>query len=162
MGYAANVRRAEKRRPGAERGTVVGAMSGHGARRERHALDGSAGSIAEAREHARLFLAQCVPALSAAQARDALLAVSELATNAVRHAPGPDVLTLGDDGTAVTIAVTDGHRNAPAARRADLDGGGGLGIHVLTAMAGRVETTVRQHGKTVEVTLHRSGRDART
>jgi anti-sigma regulatory factor (Ser/Thr protein kinase) len=136
-------------------------MSDSGARHEQHALDGSAGSIAEAREHTRLFLAQCVPALSATLSRDALLAVSELATNAVRHAPGPYTLTLGDDGTAVTIAVTDSHPEPPAARRADLDGGGGLGIHVLTALAGRVETTVRQDGKTVEVTLHRTGPDAR-
>jgi anti-sigma regulatory factor (Ser/Thr protein kinase) len=137
-------------------------MSGSGTRRERHALDGSAGSIAEAREHARLFLAECVPALSATQSRDALLAVSELATNAVRHAPGPYELTLGDDGAAVTIAVTDSHRETPAARPRDLDGGGGLGIHVLTALAGRVETTVGQSGKTVKVTLHRAGRNART
>src|SRR5579883_3174390 len=153
MGYAANVRRAEKRRPGAERGTVVGAMSGHGARRERHALDGSAGSIAEAREHARLFLAQCVPALSAAQARDALLAVSELATNAVRHAPGPYVLTLGDDGTAVTIAVTDGHRNAPAARRADIDAAAGCLLTRRRAGA----LVRRRRGSAAEAVLLRDG-----
>ena len=127
------------------------------ATRAQHSLDGTVGSITEARRLAREFFAQCAPPLHASLLRDALLAVSELATNAVRHAPGPFELELADDGRRLTIAVSDTHTTAPAARTADLIGGsGGVGLHVLNGLAETVETTTHTAGKTVIVTLERA------
>lgn len=122
----------------------------------RHRFDGTADSIAEARHLAGEFFARCAPPLGETLLRDALLAVSELVTNAVRHAPGPYLLELADDGSELTIAVSDTHTTVPAPRPADLDGGGGVGMHVLRGLARRVETTTHATGKTVVVILERS------
>ena len=131
-------------------------MSDDTARSTRRELDGSAASITDARDHARAFLDLGVPPLGDRMLGDALVAVSELVTNAVRHAPGPYVLALSDDGRLVTIAVSDTHRTAPAARAKDLEGGGGgLGWHVLCQIAGSVQTELHPVGKTVAVTLDR-------
>jgi anti-sigma regulatory factor (Ser/Thr protein kinase) len=122
----------------------------------RYSLDGTVASITRARGLAREYFAQCTPPLAAGVLRDALLAVSELVTNAVRHAPGPLELALSDDGRRLTIAVTDTHTTMPAPRPADLiGGGGGVGLHVLRSLAGRVETTAHATGKTVVVSLER-------
>ena len=124
--------------------------------RTRHSLDGSVASITRARELAREYFAARTPPLEPALLRDALLAVSELATNAVRHAPGPFELALGDDGRCLTIAVSDTDPARPAPRPADLLGGGGVGLHVLNGLAGRVETMTHAGGKTVVVSLERA------
>lgn len=126
-----------------------------GAVPQRHRLDGTADSITEARHLAQDYFARCVPPVTETLLRDALLAVSELVTNAVRHAPGPYLLELADDGRQLTIAVSDTHRTVPAPRPADLGGGGGVGLHVLRGLARRVETTTHATGKTVVVTLER-------
>jgi len=132
-------------------------MSDDTARSTRRELDGSAASITDARDHARVFLGHGIPPLGDRLLGDALVAVSELVTNAVRHAPGPYVLALSDDGRRVTIAVSDTHRTPPAARPKDLEGGsGGLGWHVLCEIAGSVETELHPVGKTVAVTLDRA------
>ncbi|HEU5354533.1 MAG TPA: ATP-binding protein [Actinocrinis sp.] len=125
------------------------------AARTRHSLDGSVASITHARDLARAFLADCAPPLAPSLLQDALLAVSELVTNAVRHAPGPFEMTLTDDGRCLTIAVSDTSARTPAPRPADLLGGGGVGLHVLNGLAGRVETLTHADGKTVVVTLER-------
>jgi anti-sigma regulatory factor (Ser/Thr protein kinase) len=132
-------------------------MSEDEARRTRREFDGGAASITEARDHARAFFAKGVPPLGDRLLGDALVAVNELVTNAVRHAPGPCALELSDDGRYVTIAVSDTHRTVPAARAKDLEGGGGgLGWYVLCEIAGRVETELLPNGKTVAVTLDRA------
>lgn len=81
-----------------------------------------------------------------------MLLVSELVTNAVRHAPGPLRLTLACDGQ-VEVAVTDTNGTAPLARDADLTGGGGLGWHLITALADQVKVQLMPHGKTVRATI---------
>ena len=137
-------------------------MSDDTARSTRRELDGSAASITDARDHARTFLDHGTPPLSERLLGDALVAVSELVTNAVRHAPGPYVLALHDDGRHLTIAVSDTHSTLPAARPKDLEGGtGGLGWHVLCEIAGTVHTELHPVGKTVTVTLDRERDRAR-
>jgi len=132
-------------------------MNDDTARSTRRELDGSAASITDARDYARAFLDLGVPPLGDRLLGDALVAVSELVTNAVRHAPGPYVLALSDDGRLVTIAVSDTHSTVPAARPKDLEGGsGGLGWHVLCEIAGSVQTELHPVGKTVAVTLDRT------
>lgn len=134
-------------------------MSQSDIRQTSYALDGSDDSAAEAREYAHAFFAKAVPELPAALIRDALLAVSELVTNAVRHAPGPCTLLLTDDGRCITIAVSDTHTDLPFPRPADFDGGGGLGWYVLSALAGDIRTQRHPGGKTVSVALDRQRED---
>ena len=130
-------------------------MTGHASRSTRRQLEGSAASITDARDHARAFFEQAVPGLSGRLLADALLAVSELVTNAVRHAPGSCVLELSDDGRWLRIAVSDTYASVPGARPKDLEGGGGLGWHVLCELAGDVDVETHPVGKTVAVTLDR-------
>lgn len=128
-------------------------------------LDGGAESIGTAREHARRFLLTAEPSISDRTVADVLLAVSELVTNAVLHAPGPCTLEVALDEQAdeqsagrpderyVRIAVTDSSGVAPVPRAPDRNGSGGLGLHMLQALAGGVETRLHEggDGKTVHV-----------
>jgi anti-sigma regulatory factor (Ser/Thr protein kinase) len=123
-------------------------------RRARWRLAGTGGTVATAREHTRCFLDDGTPRPATA-VQDALILVSELASNAVRHAPGPCTLELTDDGTALTIAVSDSSTDLPQPRPADLEsGGGGFGWHLLERLARRLDVRVDPRvGKTVTATL---------
>lgn len=117
-----------------------------------YALDGGLASIGEARQIAFSFLAGAEPPVTPATSVDVLLAVSELVTNAVRHAPGPCTLELEVDQAGVRVAVSDAdHSTAPAPSRPRLIGQGGLGLHLLAAIAGAVRTRLHPDGKTVSV-----------
>jgi anti-sigma regulatory factor (Ser/Thr protein kinase) len=130
------------------------------ARHAVHSFDGRSGTITAAREHALAFFHQCVPPLAQASLDDALLLVSELVTNAVRHAPGPCTLTLADDRRTLTVTVTDTSAAAPVGRPPDLvAGGGGFGWHLLQRLARQVAVEVHESGgKSVTATLQPSTR----
>lgn len=115
------------------------------------AMDGLADSIGSAREHVRTFLADAAQAIPAGTVDAVLLAVSELVTNAVRHAPGPYTLEISIGDHAVCIAVTDTSPVMPVPRAPQFDGTGGLGMHMLEALAGHVNVAPHQGGKTVSV-----------
>jgi anti-sigma regulatory factor (Ser/Thr protein kinase) len=121
-------------------------------------LAGGAESIGAAREHARWFLLDAEPTMPGATLRDVLLAVSELVTNAVLHAPGPCTLEVTLDEGHVCIGVTDTSSVAPRLKRPGYEGSGGLGLHMLRALAGEVETRPCGSGKTVCVCLARPPR----
>jgi len=122
----------------------------------RHVLDGRVSCIAEARRCVGVFLAAALPAVGASMIADALLAASELVTNAVQHAPGPCVLRLSDDGRCVEVAVTDSSVRAPVDRHAGFrEGTGGAGLVMLQRLADTVDVRLRPDGKTVSVTLDR-------
>jgi anti-sigma regulatory factor (Ser/Thr protein kinase) len=118
-------------------------------------------SIGTAREHVREFLESSGESLvnsgeadSAALIEDVLLAVSELVTNAVRHAPGPCWIEVALDGDEVCVSVTDTSSTVPRTRSPQFDGAGGFGLHMLRALTGRgIETRLLQPGKTVSVRL---------
>ena len=131
--------------------------TGSPARCSTHPLDGRSGTITLARQYAQEFFGQCVPPLSAVALDDALLLVSELVTNAVRHAPGPCVLTLADYRPGLTVAVSDTSGVQPVARPPDLaTGTGGFGWHLLHRIARQVEVRPdAAGGKTVTATLER-------
>jgi anti-sigma regulatory factor (Ser/Thr protein kinase) len=121
-------------------------------------LDGLGGTVAEARDRTQEFLVDAritPPPLNETTVGDALLLVSELVSNAVRHAPGPCTLELADDGRQVTIAVSDTSTSVPLPRAPDyVAGGGGFGWHLLHRVALRIEIALRaQHGKTVSAIL---------
>lgn len=112
------------------------------------------GTLARAREHTRGFLAEG-PAVPPAALQDALVVVSELVSNAIRHAPGPCTLELTDNCGTVTIAVTDVSTAPPRPRPGDLETAtGGFGWHLLEHLAQQVQVRLDPpHGKTVSATV---------
>jgi anti-sigma regulatory factor (Ser/Thr protein kinase) len=126
-------------------------------RTARQALTGGEGRIAAAREVARDFLDRSIPPLSAVLLSDALLAVSELVTNAVLHAPGPCTLTLADDGREVTITVDDTSTRPFTARAADMSGAaGGFGWHLLHRISPNLTIEPTPGGKRISLRLRRT------
>ncbi|MFI6647154.1 ATP-binding protein [Streptomyces sp. NPDC050529] len=112
----------------------------------------------EAPSHARraavAFLHRTRPALGPERHDDVLLIVSELVTNAVRHAPGPSALTLTTTAGTLDIAVTDCSCIPPAPRAPDLtDGTGGMGLHIAEDLGARVFTEPLPGGKCVHAAL---------
>ncbi|MEV6397452.1 ATP-binding protein [Streptomyces sp. NPDC051907] len=109
---------------------------------------------ADARRAARDFLDALRPPLPADRREDVLLIVSELVTNAVRHAPSPYALVLTADVGALDIAVADGSPVAPAPRSPDLtDGTGGMGWHIAECLGAALSTEPLADGKRVHATL---------
>jgi anti-sigma regulatory factor (Ser/Thr protein kinase) len=86
---------------------------------------------------------------------DLSLVVSELVTNAVRHAQPPVRLEMQADADRVTIAVADGCPGRPRQRAANEDAEGGRGMFLVDLLA--AETGVRPNppGKTVWAALPR-------
>jgi anti-sigma regulatory factor (Ser/Thr protein kinase) len=118
-----------------------------------YTLDGNPANVSVAREHTRTFLDECTPSLDSRTADDLELVVSELVTNAVRHAPGPLTLTLSCDGH-VEAAVTDTSSTAPCARKPDLTGHGGFGWHLITALTDQVKIHLTPpYGKTISAAI---------
>ncbi|MFD3538484.1 ATP-binding protein [Streptomyces sp. NPDC058662] len=117
-------------------------------------FSGAPGCIAAARDAADDFLRHHVP--TAPQARhtfhdDVLLVVSELVTNAVRHAPGPAVLELGLLPRGVGITVRDTSPRLPYSRPPDRTGGRGWSI--VQSLARLVRVVPRRDGKSVHAEL---------
>lgn len=81
----------------------------------------------------------------------ALVVLSELVTNAVLHGTEPIEVCVSGEGGVVRIEVSDGDAHSahlvPQAHR--LDRPGGLGLHIVDALARRWGTDVREDGKTV-------------
>jgi anti-sigma regulatory factor (Ser/Thr protein kinase) len=130
-------------------------MNRFGDQHGRFALDGRPGCVAEAREHARRLFRCACPPLSDAVVVDAQIAVAELVTNAVMHAPGACELEITIDEDRIAVAVHDGGLEMPVQRVPDLSGAGGFGLNMLHRMAGEVTTSVHAEGKTVSVALPR-------
>ncbi|MEU0536610.1 ATP-binding protein [Amycolatopsis tolypomycina] len=84
-----------------------------------------AGGLAAARRFTRLALLAWT---DGAAVDDALLVVTELATNALCHGSGDPVLRLTVDGTDVRIEVFDDNPAPPVRRPAGADGGWGLAL----------------------------------
>ncbi|MBB6074887.1 ATP-binding protein [Streptomyces paradoxus] len=117
--------------------------------------DGAACAV-EARRALQAFLAH-VPCtgrtpVPAALAIDAELVVSELVTNAIRHAPGPCgmILLLSGDGLAITVWDTSPER--PVVRERDGQRFGGHGMHVVHTVS--TEVTVASLGTGKQITAY--------
>ncbi|RSS46123.1 ATP-binding protein [Streptomyces sp. WAC08241] len=83
---------------------------------------------------------------------DAELAVSELVTNAARHAPGPCGLVLRLSGEELTIAVWDTSTETPTVREADPARVGGHGLRMVHTISDRV--VVAPHGGGKRIVAH--------
>ena len=111
-------------------------------------FDGSSGTTALARDAADVFLATfartCPPSRASARA-DVLLAVSELVTNAVRHAPGPLTvcLTAVPDSIHISVRDTSVASEVAATEKADTSKPG----HVAAPFQGAVTMAVAEGDK---------------
>ncbi|MFF5446499.1 ATP-binding protein [Streptomyces sp. NPDC012888] len=109
-----------------------------------------------ARRRARDFFDTALHAgrpLADTTADAALLLISELVSNAVRHTHGPCSLDLALTDTGVDIDVTDSSPVPPRPRPADTSGeGGGFGWNIVNTLAGEVSVRpAAEGGKTVHV-----------
>ncbi|MGW0499451.1 ATP-binding protein [Streptomyces sp. NPDC003007] len=111
----------------------------------------------EARRALRAFLAYVPcngrPPVPVPLAIDAELVVSELVTNAIRHAPGPCglILLLSGDGLAITVWDTSAER--PVVRQRDGQRFGGHGMHVVHTVSTAVAVTSLGEGKQITAFL---------
>ncbi|WP_406209574.1 ATP-binding protein [Kitasatospora sp. NBC_01560] len=106
-------------------------------------LSGVPGVVGRCRDHTRSALEDWgwLPTADPdqqARADDVLLLVSELATNACRHAGGPDQLVLAASAGTLRIEVLDGSDTPPRPRvpHSPLHAGG-HGLHTVALLASR-------------------------
>ncbi|MFJ4840823.1 ATP-binding protein [Streptomyces sp. NPDC088746] len=112
--------------------------------------------IGESRSFAGTFLDRAVVrgvAVAGVKRGDALLVVSELVTNAVRHAPGPCTLALDLRDGVLEIAVSDTLGRAPRAQPFDPRRIGRHGLEIVLALCAKVSIETDDRGKTVRAHL---------
>ncbi|MER5515301.1 ATP-binding protein [Streptomyces sp. NPDC002763] len=109
--------------------------------------------IAEARHHAAEFLGRARADHDVAVSERAVeltrLVVSELVTNARRHAPGPLRMELSIADDAVEVAVRDSARVRPAARPVDPGRVGQHGLEIVRAVVQAFQVRLEPTGKSV-------------
>ncbi|MEU1013879.1 ATP-binding protein [Streptomyces sp. NPDC005890] len=107
--------------------------------------------IADARHAVRQLLARAGHHPRERPSQDAQLVVSELVTNAVRHAPGPGELTLEvtPDAAHLRIIVRDSSPLPPRLQVSDAGRIGGHGLHLVTRLCEQVCTVALDTGKRV-------------
>jgi anti-sigma regulatory factor (Ser/Thr protein kinase) len=127
-----------------------------------HTWDAGVTSIAEARDAVATVLSRARPAPDRRSLQDAQLVVSELVTNATKHAPGPCALRLEvmPDASAVRVTVTDTSTDPPRRRPPDPRRVGGHGLHLVTMLSSDLEVTRLSHGKRVTATVPLTGEPA--
>ncbi|GGU91435.1 hypothetical protein GCM10010260_27260 [Streptomyces filipinensis] len=110
-------------------------------------------SIGDARDAVASLLSRARPALARRSVQDAQLVVSELVTNAAKHAPGPCALCLEVLPDGLRITVTDTSAETPRRRPPDPGRVGGHGLHLVAMISRDLEVTRLPRGKRVTVTV---------
>ncbi|MGX1882222.1 ATP-binding protein [Streptomyces sp. NPDC055287] len=104
-------------------------------------------TAAEARDTARAFLSDLAPAPTQEIAENVVLVVSELVTNALRHAGGITKLCLAANRHTVEITVQDPSPSRPRPRHPDITGyEGGYGLTLVNFLARLVTVTPSPEG----------------
>jgi anti-sigma regulatory factor (Ser/Thr protein kinase) len=103
----------------------------------------------QAREITRTFLSVIEPKDSG-EAEAVLITVSELVTNAIRHAGGVTGFGLRADAGTVTVSVADASVAPPRERNTPLWEPGGFGWPMVLELAEEVRVRPRKSGKTVQ------------
>ena len=117
-------------------------------------LPAEAASVPLARRHVTAVVEQ----LELGEMADtAALLVSELVTNAVRHAGTELQLTILAESGHVRIEVEDGSATLPRSRTSDLYDAGGRGLPLVEALADRWGSESTGTGKLVWAELDTSG-----
>ncbi|MGW2208720.1 ATP-binding protein [Streptomyces sp. NPDC001781] len=116
-------------------------------------LEGDGARIGGARRFAASFLRTACGAagiqVDLKTVETVQLIVSELVTNALRHAPGPALLHLSVSDGALRIEVRDDSPVAPAVRAPDPTRVGQHGLGIVTALARSVSVEAAGAGKSV-------------
>ncbi|MFC8394569.1 ATP-binding protein [Streptomyces sp. NPDC057238] len=119
--------------------------------------DEGAAQAADARRSVRALLAHAPrtghTVVPPALAMDAELAVSELITNAIRHAPGACGMTLRMSKQELTITVWDSSTEQPAPKKADPHRISGHGLHLVQTVSEKVVVALRATGKLITAYL---------
>lgn len=120
-------------------------------------FDSESGSIAEARDLAAAFCCQLslewLAPITERAAQAALLVVSELVTNAGRHAPGPCLLELQGDDTGITVTVWDAGCDLPRTYNRDPDRVGGHGMEIVRLLCTSVTVEPVPSGKRIRARI---------
>ncbi|MFE2263148.1 ATP-binding protein [Streptomyces griseosporeus] len=121
------------------------------------ALAGESTDIAQARHLAAQFLARVQAEAGLPVSRRAVdvtqLVVSELVTNAHKHAPGPVLMDLLIAGDMVEVVVWDSEPVLPVARSADAGRVGQHGLEIVMAVAQGFEVQREPVGKRITVRI---------
>lgn len=132
------------------------AVSRGGGVRVVRAFPGAPPAIAEAREFTAAFLAEAGQRderILPLRCGDAVLVVSELVTNAVRHAPGPCRLTLELTGLELAITVADTSTRPPQPEPFEPQRIGQHGLEIVIAVCGSLDTRPTPEGKAVHAVM---------
>jgi anti-sigma regulatory factor (Ser/Thr protein kinase) len=107
-------------------------------------------SISQTRHAARILLARAGHHPSHTVSQDAQIVVSELVTNALRHAPGPGglLLEVTEDGR-LRITVRDSSPDRPVLLAPDRHRVGGHGLHLVARLCTHFDTRPTRDGKQV-------------
>ncbi|MDX2546421.1 ATP-binding protein [Streptomyces sp. WI04-05B] len=119
------------------------------------AWDTTDASIADARAAVRALLADAGHPPDHRPSQDAQLVVSELVTNALRHAPGPGGLALEvtPDAALLRITVRDNSPRPPELRAHDVRSVGGHGLQLVTRLCEQLHTIALDTGKQIVAQL---------
>lgn len=114
-------------------------------------LGNGSDAAAKARQVCRRFVRQLTPPVDDRTAEDVDLVVTELVTNAVRHARGATcVLSLDARPDAVEVTVLDSDPGPPRPRTPDFSGRfGGFGWPMIRRLARSVTVVLVPNGKAV-------------
>ncbi|MED7924443.1 ATP-binding protein [Nonomuraea sp. LP-02] len=119
-------------------------------------LPATASSVPRARRAARGLLAEWDAPRETGEAAELL--VSELVTNAVRHAHGPVVLSMWARGGRLRCEVADADPRPPRPRHAGEQDEGSRGLELVQALADAWGSTPSRRGKIVWFELAAPGR----
>ncbi|WP_328900789.1 ATP-binding protein [Streptomyces sp. NBC_00441] len=111
---------------------------------------------AEARAAAKAFVATLDPRPAVATIQDLLLLVSELVTNALRHAGAVTALIFGADADTLYVQVADPSSDRPQQRTPDLSGcTGGFGWPLVLRLSEKADIRDHPPGKVILVAIAR-------